>query len=125
MVNIKPLVLQALRGDADLIELLGGPKVYQQEPPEKVVPPLITFVEIDNEPHIYAGEIEVISRITMGVTPWVEKNKSTSVIAKAIDRVMHGLGGKRERASDDEETVRESKPMTYGFIVDNETEEIL
>ncbi|WP_333595518.1 tail completion protein gp17 [Anaerospora hongkongensis] len=125
MVNIKPIVLQALRGDESIVELLSGPKVYQQEPPEKAAPPLITFVEVENEPHIYADEKEVVSRIVMGVTPWVEKNKSTSAISREIDRVMHALGGKRERASDDEETVCESKPMAYSFIVDTETGEIL
>lgn len=97
MINIKPDVVNALLDDAELISLLGGPRVYFHYPPNPAEFPRITYYEIDNVPIMVGGE-EIAADIFMIIDVW---NKGgTSTIALRVDAVMAKHGFKREFAHD-------------------------
>lgn len=125
MINIKPVIVAALERDEELLEMLGGQKVFHFDVPDNVPSPLITYAELNNDPLAFGDEKELFSKITMAIKPWTNKNKSTSAIAAAVDRVITSIGGTREQAGDEDQLSRESKPMIYSFVVENETGEIL
>lgn len=114
MINLKPTVVAGLTSDIKLLNLLRGPRVHFQFPPNPAEFPRITYYEIDNVP-IIAGGKEIAADIYFMIDIW---NKgSTSEIAAAADSIMTGIGFKREFARDLVENTRNGviyhKTMRY------------
>jgi len=98
VINIKPAVVAALKGDGTLIGLLGGLRVYFQAAPDAKEFPRVTYYELDNHGSLYADDSEQASEIIIVVDIW--HTAKTTQIAQAVDNVMAGLGFAREFASD-------------------------
>lgn len=113
MVNVKPELVAALKGDAQIISLLGGPFVYFQYPEDETQYPRITYYELDNKGFIYADNEEKASQIYIMVDIW--SKESTSALASAVNIVMKSLGYVREFAADLFETDTKvfHKPMRF------------
>jgi hypothetical protein len=122
MINIKPVILAALKNDAALTVLLNGQHVYRQFPAESVnfdSHSLIVYSETSNKPMVFGDEIEIVAKITFQIDVW--SKASTSEIAMAVDRIMVKLGGTRiDAPDDDQDAPRQCKAMAYEFVVDNE-----
>lgn len=108
MINLKPQVLTALKGDSQLISLLGGvitvnnniyQRIYQMRSPYAEEYPRITFFEYDNVPTVFADDQETDSEVFIQVDVWC-KGSSTSDIAKRADTVMKSIGFNRLGAQD-------------------------
>ncbi|MGF6356765.1 hypothetical protein ABIE27_004689 [Paenibacillus sp. 4624] len=94
IIDLEPVVVSALRNDAELISLLGRDKegkvkVYPLVAPD-ISNPKITFFEITNFPNKFAGDKELSSAIHFQIDVWNSGN--TSKISMAANRVMESLG---------------------------------
>lgn len=116
MINLKPDVVSALKNDATLTGLLGGPRIYFQVAPNPDEFPRITYYEQDNRPALYGDTQELGSEITFVVDIWAKA--STTAIADAVNRVMVGLGFVREFAGDlyEQDTGVFHKHMRYRIL---------
>lgn len=122
MINIKSVIVSALKNDALLISLLEDEqRIYHTGSVQEAKLPCVTYFELDNDVLEKGDETELASKVTYQFDIWQKSGSSTSEIALAVDRIMTSLGGTRERAPDsDEEAPRECRVMVYAFIVDNE-----
>ena len=122
MINIKPVIVSALKTDTALTTLLKGLHVYRQFPAESAdfdTHSLIVYSETGNKPLEKGDEIELVAEIIMQIDIW--SKSSTSDIAIAVDRIMVELGGARiDAPDDDQDAPRQCKAMAYKFIADNE-----
>ena len=122
MINIKPVILVALKNDAALTVLLNGQHVYRQFPAESADfknHSLIVYSETGNKPLEMGDEVELVAKITFQIDVW--SNNSTSEIALAVDRILVKLGGTRiDAPDDDQDAPRQCRAMAYEFIADNE-----
>lgn len=107
MVDLKPMITQALRGSQALAKLVGKDgkgivKVYPQKVPtydkNPVTEPYITFFEITNFEATHADDGELESEIHMQIDVWTKGN--TSPIAAEVVKVMQGIGFGRTSAGD-------------------------
>ncbi len=116
MINLKPDVVSALKNDAELVGLLGGPRIYFEAAPNADEFPRITYYEQDNRPALWGDDRELGSEITFIVDVWAKA--STTAIASAVDRVMAGLGFVREFAGDlyEQDTQVYHKAMRYRIL---------
>lgn len=116
MINIKANVVAALKGDAELVALLGGQRIYFQVAPNAAEFPRITYYEQDNRPALYGDCQELGSEIVMVVDVW--SKGSTGAIAAAVDRIMAGIGFVREFAGDlyEPDTGVFHKHMRYSIL---------
>lgn len=116
MINLKPDVVLALKNDAELVSLLGGPRIYFQVAPNPDEFPRVTYYEQDNRPSLWGDNRELGSEITFVVDIWAKA--STTAIADAVDRVMASLGFVREFAGDlyEQDTQVYHKAMRYRIL---------
>lgn len=98
MKNLKADVVAALKSDATLTTLLGGPRIYFQFPPDPAEFPRITYYEADNKDFPFGDDMENATEVILVVDIW--NTGSTSDIAASVDRVMNGLGFYREFSAD-------------------------
>jgi len=98
MINVKPEVLTALEGNADLLALLGGPHIYQLKAPEGLSK-YITLFELTNFDSAWADGTAFTAEIHLQMDVWV-KGASTSPIAAEVDKTMKALGFKRTGSAD-------------------------
>lgn len=104
MIDIKPVVLQALESNQALVDLIGQDRdglvrIYQRG----TVPyadefPRITFFEYVNYDNEFADDEEIGSLIAVQVDIW--HMVSTTAIAKAVDKAMKAAGFRRTSAAD-------------------------
>lgn len=122
MINIKPIIVAALKNDALLISLLDDQqRIYHTGSVQEAKLPCVTYFELENEPFATGDEQELVSKVTYQLDIWQNSGKSTTEITLAVNRIMTTLGGTRERAPDsDEEAPKECRMLVYSFIVDNE-----
>jgi len=116
VINLKPDVVAALKNDATLVGLLGGPRIYFQVAPNADEFPRITYYEQDNRPALHGDSRELGSEVTFVIDIWAKA--STSAIADAVDRIMTGLGFVREFAGDlyEQDTGVYHKNMRYRIL---------
>lgn len=92
MINLKPMIVQALESNPTLISLLGGFKIYnitkpnQDENGNPINPPYITFFEITNFDSDYADDEPFASEIHFQIDIW--SMGSTSKLAQEVDGTM-------------------------------------
>ncbi|CAM3743873.1 DUF3168 domain-containing protein [Cohnella lubricantis] len=116
MIDMKPEVLAALRGDSTLAALIGkdangNVKVYPEVAPDGTAEPYITFFEVTNFEATNADDEEVESEIHMQVDIWTKGNTGPAALAAA--EAMKGLGFIRTAAVDQ----YESDTKTYHKIL--------
>lgn len=121
MIDLKPKVLQALRGNAALVSFLGGAKVWPEvvpENPEKpITAPYVTFMELTNFDKDYADDQAFTSEIHYQVDVWSKSDTGPSTIE--VNKTMEGLGFVRTSAIDRYDTVGKlyHKVLRYKTIV--------
>lgn len=98
MINVKPEVLAALEGNAELVGLLGGPNIYQLKAPEGLEK-YITLFELTNFDSAWADGAAITAEVHLQVDIWV-KGASTSAIAAEVDKIMKTLEFKRTSGAD-------------------------
>ena len=113
MIDLKPEILQALRGNIALVELLGGPKVWPEVAPESTKEPYITFFELVNVDDQYADDKAYASEIHYQVDVWSKGN--TGPIAIEVNKTMEALGFYRTGAVDlyEDDTKTYHKALRY------------
>lgn len=113
MINLKPVVLQALESNQALLSLLGGKRIYQLVAPDAEEFPRVTFFELDNRDYSFADDTALSSEIKFQISVW--SKGSTSAIAMEVDKTMKELGFQRYFATDlyEDDTKVFHKPMRY------------
>lgn len=116
MLNVKPLVVEALENNETLVSLLGGKKVFFMTTSEDTKLPYITYHEIVNVDDTYYDNEAYSSEIQLVINIW--SDGSTTTIAQEVDKTMKSLGFKRLSAVDlyHKETDIFQKNMRYGTI---------
>lgn len=128
MIDIKPIVMQALESHQALVDLVGRDKdgnvrIYQRG----TVPyadefPRITFFEYANYDNEFADDEEIGSLIAVQVDIW--HKGSTAAITKAVDKTMKAAGFRRTSAADlyEDDTKVFHKGLRYQIqmIIDEE-----
>lgn len=115
MLNVKPLVVEALENNETLVNLLGGRKVFFMTTSEDTELPYITYQEIVNVDDTYYDNEAYSSEIQLAIDIW--SDSSTTKIAQEVDKTMKSIGFKRLSAIDlyHEETGIHHKSMRYGI----------
>ncbi|GMA48662.1 hypothetical protein GCM10025857_39720 [Alicyclobacillus contaminans] len=90
MINLKESIKSALIGDSELVNLLGGERVYQIRAPNATEFPRITFFELTSFNSDYADDVPIASQFEFQIDIWTKG--SFSAIAAAVDRVMQSIG---------------------------------
>jgi hypothetical protein len=90
MIDLKPQVDQALKNDTDLVNLLGGKRVYQIKAPNANEYPRITFSEVNNIDSDYADDSAVSAEIRLQIDVWSKSNYS-AIVAR-VNAIMESLG---------------------------------
>lgn len=103
MIDLKPQITAALRGDTAIDTLLGkdargNVKIYPEVAPDDVTFPYITYFEIINSEATHADDEELESDIHFQIDVWSKGN--TSPVAKEVAKVMKSLGFRRTSADD-------------------------
>lgn len=113
MLNVKPLVVEALENNETLVSLLGGKKVFFMTTSEDMDLPYITYQEIVNVDDTYFDNEAYSSEIQLAIDIW--SYDSTTKIAQEVDKTMKNLGSRRLGAVDlyHEETGIHQKSMRY------------
>lgn len=113
MLNVKPQVVDALENNIELVNLLGGEKVFFMTTSEDTELPYITYQEIVNIDDTYYDNEAYSSDIQMVINIW--SYGSTTKLAQEVDRTMKSLHFKRLGAVDlyHEETGIYQKNMRY------------
>lgn len=124
MIDLKPVILNALRSDPELALTLGKDtsgkvKVYPETSPEAVADPYITFFELTNFNKNYADNLALKSEIHFQVDVWSKSN--TSPIVLHANRVMESLGFYRSGAADQ----YEDTTKTYHKVLRYKTTQLL
>ncbi|MCY9764934.1 DUF3168 domain-containing protein, partial [Paenibacillus alvei] len=121
VINLKPKVSQALRGNAALVSFLGGAKVWPEvvpENPEKpITAPYVTFMELTNFDKDYADDQAFTSEIHYQVDVWSKSDTGPST--NEVNKTMEALGFVRTGANDryDTEAKLYRKILRYKTIV--------
>jgi hypothetical protein len=98
VIDLKPQVYQALVGDAELVQLLGGQHVYQVKAPDATEYPRVTFFELNNVDSDYADDGAVSVEIRLQVDVWSKGNYS-AIVAR-VNAIMESLGFTRYYSTD-------------------------
>lgn len=103
MINLIPIVLQALESNPALVSLIGydrdgSARIYQLAAPYADDFPRITFFEMINFDSDFADDEAIESRISFQIDIW--SKESTMPIAKEVDRTMKELGFRRTSTAD-------------------------
>lgn len=120
MIDLKPEILQALRGNTALVELLGGPKVWPEVAPDSTKEPYITFFELVNVDDQFADDKAFSSEIHFQIDVWSKGN--TSPIAAEVNKTMEALGFYRTGSVDmyEEDTKTFHKALRYKVYLEKE-----
>ena len=120
MLNLKPQILQALRGNATLVSLLGGPKIWPEVAPDDRTYPYVTFFELVNVDDQYADDKAYASEIHYQVDVWSKGN--TTAIAQEVNKTMEALGFYRTGAVDlyEDDTKTYHKALRYKINLEKE-----
>jgi hypothetical protein len=120
MMNLKPMILQALESNQALISLLGGPRIYQLVAPDPNEFPRITFFELVNMDSRFADDEAIASEIHFQIDVW--SKESTTAIAQEVDRTMKSIGFRRYSAADlyEEDTQVFHKGLRYKTMIEIE-----
>lgn len=116
---MKPTITAALRGNAALVAMLGGQKVWPETAPDDGIDlPYITFFEITNFEANHADDEELQSEVHIQVDVWSKGN--TGPPAVEVVRVMRSLGFRRTTATDqyEKETKTYHKVLRFKKIVE-------
>lgn len=100
MINVRPLVVGALKGNQALIDLLGGPWVYHLKAPNAATFPRITYFELNNYDSDYADDTSIASRVHMQVSIWTKKAGEIPTIGAEVDKTMTSIGFTRSSATE-------------------------
>lgn len=92
MINVKPLVVKALKENQGLINLLGGPFIYHLKAPDAATFPRITYFEYNNYDSDYADDDRIASRVHLQISIWTKKAGELSPIAEQVDQTMFDTG---------------------------------
>ncbi|WAH38618.1 tail completion protein gp17 [Alicyclobacillus dauci] len=113
MIDIKPEVRNALIGDADLVSMLGGERVYSIKAPNADEYPRITMFDIYNMDQDFADDTVLSNEILVQIDVWDQGNYN-SIVSK-VDDIVHGLGLIRYYATDlyEEDTYVYHKVLRY------------
>lgn len=116
MINVKPDIVAALKANATLVSLLGGPRIYFQVAPVADEFPRITYFEIENIGAVYADDNEQASEIHVQVDIW--SKGSTSAIAAEVDKTMKSIGFGRTSSADlyEQDTGIYHKAMRFATV---------
>lgn len=98
ITDVKKNVLDSLKGNKELISLLGGERIYQLASPRADEFPRITFFEVTNFDRYFADDQSYASEIIMQIDVWA--NGSTSTISGQVDLTMKEQGWSRTLAID-------------------------
>lgn len=98
MIDLKPVIYQALTQDEELVTLLGGPHIYQLTAPDATVYPRVTFFELDNVDSDYADDAPMAASVSVQVDVW--SKGSFADIVQRVNAVMESLGFVRYYATD-------------------------
>ncbi|WDU84209.1 tail completion protein gp17 [Caloramator sp. Dgby_cultured_2] len=120
MINIKTTIVNSLKSNSNLINLLGGQRIYFQVAPNPNEFPRITYFEIDNFGSLYADDEEKASEIHVQIDIWHKSN--TTAIADEVDKTMKNIGFGRTSAADlyEEDTQVYHKALRY--VINREVE---
>src|SRR5690606_7098050 len=120
MIDLKPEILQALRGNSALVTLLGGAKVWPETVPEGTPDPYVTFFELANVDDQYADDKAYASEIHFQVDVWSKGN--TTAIAQEVNKTMETLGFYRTGAVDlyEDDTKTYHKALRYKINLEKE-----
>ncbi|MCX7570410.1 DUF3168 domain-containing protein [Tumebacillus sp. DT12] len=99
IANQRPDVLAALEGHSDLVELLGGRRVYWLKAPKADEFPRITFFEMTNLNDLYAEGEPVAAEIRFQIDVWTKGNFTG--IVEQVDAAMIVAGFRRFATSPD------------------------
>lgn len=102
ITEAKEVVRAALLGNAELVSLLGGERIYQSAAPEADEYPRVTFFEVNNQETDFADDVAFASLIVMQIDIW--SKESTSAIAKEVSNTMKVEGWSRSLSTDQYET---------------------
>lgn len=98
MINVRPLIVGALEGNQELIDLLGGPWIYHLKAPDAATFPRITYFELNNYDSDYADDAGIASRVHMQVSIWTQKAAELPLIGAEVDRSLVDIGFTRSTA---------------------------
>lgn len=103
MIDLIPIVLQALESNPALVSLIGhdrdgSARIYQLVAPYADDFPRITFFEMSNFDSDFADDEAIESRISFQIDIW--SKESPVPIAKEVDRAMKDLGFRRTSTAD-------------------------
>ncbi|GMA52067.1 hypothetical protein GCM10025857_34240 [Alicyclobacillus contaminans] len=113
MINVKPEIRNALLANANLVSLLGGPKIYQIVAPDASVYPRITFFEFTNVGAAWTDDAETASELHIQIDIWSKSNFDG--IAAEVDKTMQSLQFGRTGSYDlyEEDTAVFHKVLRY------------
>jgi Protein of unknown function (DUF3168) len=100
VINVKPLIISALDGNAELISLLGGPRIYFMVAPNADEFPRITYFELNNVDEDYSDDAPVSSRVSVQISIWTKDPAQISPIVQEVDETMKGIGFYRTSSID-------------------------
>lgn len=119
MINIKPTVVAALKGDATLTGLLGGQRIYFKASPKADEYPRITYYILGDTESGHTHDQGATTE-KKGVVIDIWHTGSTSAIEQRVDTVMKSLNPatyvvKRENKIDlsEDDTKVNQAHMTY------------
>lgn len=111
MINLKPIVFDALKTVAD--------NVNDCYPEDWVTFPVVQYVEEDNKTHTKTDDTEQLAYIRYKIDIWHKRSTSETVVA--VDGVLSSLGLKRIFCSDTPDPSKlKHKVMRYEGIVDKD-----
>jgi hypothetical protein len=119
MINLKPMVVAALKNNLELKQLIGdGERIHFHYPPNFNILPCISYREDENTGALFADDMEVGSKIGFVIDVWGKQ--SLSAICQAVDFLMTELGFVRIDAPDlyENDTKIHHKPMQYETLAD-------
>jgi len=119
MIDLKPTVLQALEGNAALVSLLGGKRIYQLAAPNAEEYPRITFFEMTNFDSDFADDDPTTSMVSFQIDVW--SKGSTTAIGQEVDRTMKSIGFRRTSSADlyEEDVKVYHKGMRFTIAVES------
>lgn len=112
MKNVKPDLVEAMKNDPTLSNLIAGRVIFMALPDEPDFP-CITYYEQNNSPGLKGDGKELATESVMVIDVW--SKGSTTAIAQAVNIVMAGLNFVREFSGDlfERDTKVYHKSMRY------------
>lgn len=123
MVNLKPVVFEALINSTELAQQLGtGTRIHFQYPLgfDDNNLPCITYKEEDNVGELFADDEELGANISFIIDVWGKQSISAIIIK--VNEIMNGLGFYRVKSQDlyENDTQIYHKAMRFITLADEE-----